>query len=195
MELYDLFIEVLPLITGATGAGHFIGEHLLLAIPFAQVDHGGGQLGIVIEVGGESDLVAALVIDRRRDHQLATFYLQLSDPLLVVLLHALAQILGLPAVVATLDPAALHGLLCFELFGGEVGERLGIEGGQLVIQRRQRGILADQGFGRACCLGTIKGRGGSTGQQRGKEKGAKQQFVHREDSSKKSGMPGYYSTM
>lgn len=163
----------------------------MLAIPFVQIDHGGGQLGIVIEVGGEGDVFATLVVDRRRYRQLAAFYLQLGDPPLVVLLHALAQILGLPAVVATLDPAALHGLLDFELFGGEVGERLGIEGGQLVIQRCQRGILADQGFGRAGCLGTIKGRGGGTGQQRGKEQRAKQQLVHRKDSSKKSGISGY----
>lgn len=119
--------EVLPLVSGAAGAGRLIGEHLLLVVPLAQVDHGGGPLGLVVEVGGEGNIVAALVVHRRRYPQLAAFYLQLGDPQLVALFHTLAQVARLPAVVAPLDPAALDGALALLLLGGESDNRLGIE--------------------------------------------------------------------
>lgn len=172
--------EVLPFITGTAGAGGFIGEHLLLVVPLAQVDHGGGALGLVVEVGGEGDIVVALVVHRAWHPQLAAFYLQLGDPLLVALLHALAQIARLPALIAPLDPAALDSALGFLLLGRKRGNRLGIEGRQLVIQRGQPGILADEGFGGAFRLGAIEGRGGRRGQQGGKQQGAKQDLVHRQ---------------
>ena len=171
--------EVLPFITGAAGAGGFIGEHLLLLVALAQVDHRGGQLGIVIEVGRESDVLAALVVDRCRHHQLAAADLQFGDPQQVVILHTLAQILPLPAVVATLDPAALHGALGLELFGRERSNRLGVEGRQFVIKGGQSGILADQGFDRPGGFGAVKGGGCGAGQQRGKQQGGKQGLVHR----------------
>lgn len=120
--------EVLPLVPGAAGAGGLIGEHLLLVVTLAQVDHGGGPLGLVVEVGGEGDIVAALVVHRRRHPQLAALDLQFGDPYLVALFHALAQVARLPAVVAPLDPAALDGALRLLLLGGEPGHRLGIEG-------------------------------------------------------------------
>ncbi len=107
----------MPFITGAAGAGGFIGEHLLLLVALVQVDHRGGPLGLVVEVGGEGDIIATLVVHRAWHHQLAALDLQLGDPQLVAIFHALAQIARLPAVVAPLDPAALDGALGFLLLG------------------------------------------------------------------------------
>ena len=92
----------------------------------------------------------------------------------VALHHAGAQVAGLPAIVPSLDPSALHREQLLALVGGEVGA-VACQREQpvnLAVQRRELVVLAHQLGGRTVRLGAVERRRG------GERRPAKQQSRH-----------------